>query len=611
MPLSFIEDRERQMPNASPALPDGPALALDRRVIMAFARLTGGFWRGDGSRRAWLITFALIACLSLSIAATLAMNHWNRWFFDALAAKDGATLVRAIGVLGLIVASMAAVGVGIVRSRETLQVRWREWVTRQLIDRWLDRQRFYHLGLTRTEPANPEYRISDDTRWATEILVDCGIGLFLAVIGAATFISILWSVGGSLTVPLGGSSITIPAYMVLAALAYGIVASTLMLRVGRPLIGSVVTKNEAEGHFRFALMRVRDNAESIALSNGAADEKKIAGRLYDTLVGRWLAIVRQHGNLTWITNASGPLKPIFPLLVATPKYLSGELSLGEVMQLAAAFVEVQVAISWVVDNYNRIADWYASARRIVEITDAADAIDQRLAALETVAPRLTLATSADSALHLADLTITDARGAPLVSHVDITARPGEHLVVSAPSGGGKTSLVRAVAGLWPWGMGRIERPADANLLVIPQRPYVPATSLRSALHYPSSPKKVDEARYGACLRRVGLAGLVARLDETVRWDHALSNGELQRLAVARILVQRPDIVILDEALGAIDEASRQDLLQAIADALPRTSVLSFTQNPPPDRAGSRHIDLAAPRPAQSAAATDLRIPVPA
>jgi putative ATP-binding cassette transporter len=611
MPLSFIEDRERQMPNASPALPDGPALALDRRVIMAFARLTGGFWRGDGSRRAWLITFALIACLSLSIAATLAMNHWNRWFFDALAAKDGATLIRAIGVLGLIVASMAAVGVGIVRSRETLQVRWREWVTRQLIDRWLDRQRFYHLGLTRTEPANPEYRISDDTRWATEILVDCGIGLFLAVIGAATFISILWSVGGSLTVPLGGSSITIPAYMVLAALAYGIVASTLMLRVGRPLIGSVVTKNEAEGHFRFALMRVRDNAESIALSNGAADEKRIAGRLYDTLVGRWLAIVRQHGNLTWITNASGPLKPIFPLLVATPKYLSGELSLGEVMQLAAAFVEVQVAISWVVDNYNRIADWYASARRIVEITDAADAIDQRLAAPETVAPRLTLATSADSALRLADLTITDAHGAPLVSHVDITARPGEHLVVSAPSGGGKTSLVRAVAGLWPWGMGRIERPAIANLLVIPQRPYVPATSLRSALHYPSSPKKVDEARYGACLRRVGLAGLVARLDETVRWDHALSNGELQRLAVARILVQRPDIVILDEALGAIDEASRQDLLQAIADALPRTSVLSFTQNPPPDRAGSRHIDLAAPRPAQSAATTDLRIPVPA
>ena len=516
-------------------------MALDRRVLVAFARLSGGFWRGDSSPRAWTITLALVACLSLSIGATLAMNHWNRWFFDALAAKDAATLGRAVLALGLIVAAMAAVGVGIVRSRETLQVRWREWVTRQLIDRWLDRQRFYHLGLTRTEPANPEYRISDDTRWATEILVDCGIGLFLALIGAATFISILWTVGGSLTVPLGASSITIPAYMVLAALAYGVLASTLMLRVGRPLIGSVVTKNEAEGYFRFALMRVRDNAESIALSRGAADEKRIAGGLYDTLVGRWLAIVRQHGNLTWITNASGPLKPIFPLLVATPKYLSGELSLGEVMQLAAAFVEVQVAISWVVDNYNRIADWYASARRIVEITDAAHAIDQRFATPAAVVPRLALTKSTDHALHLRDVTVTDAHGNPLIGHVDLTARPGQHLVVSAPSGGGKTSLVRAIAGLWPWGQGRIERPAG-TLLVIPQRPYVPAVSLRSALHYPSGTVKIAEARYGECLRRVGLPGLASRLNETVRWDHALSNGELQRLAVARILVQRPDIV---------------------------------------------------------------------
>ena len=364
------------MTTATPAQPDAPALALDRRVIVAFARLSGGYWRGRTARPAWIITGALVACLSLSIGATLALNLWNKWFFDALAAKDGATIISAVGVLGVIIAAMAAVGVGIVRSRETLQVRWREWVTRRLIDRWIDRQRFYHLGLTRTEPANPEYRISDDTRWATELLVDCGIGFFLAIISAATFISILWSVGGSLKTTVGGLPVVIPAYMVVAALLYGFVASALMLCVGRPLVGSVVAKNEAEGHFRFALMRIRDNAESIALSRGAADEKRTAGGLYDILVGRWLAIVRQHGNLTWITNASGPFAPIFPLLVATPKYLSGELTFGDVTQLAGAFVQVQVAISWIVDNYNKIADWYASARRIIELTDAADAIDR-------------------------------------------------------------------------------------------------------------------------------------------------------------------------------------------------------------------------------------------
>ena len=570
------------MTTIDPTPIEAPTLTLDRRVIMSFARLSGGFWRGAQSRRAWMITLALVLSLSLSIGATLALNHWNRWFFDALEAKNSAVLGQAILVLGLIVATMAGVGVGIVRSRETLQVRWREWVTRELVDRWIDRQRFYHMGLLRTEPANPEYRISDDTRWATELLVDCGIGLFLAVISASAFIGILWSVGGSLNVDAGGVAFTIPAYMVLAALLYGVIASGLMLRVGRPLVGSVVRKNEAEGHFRFALMRVRDNAESIALSRGAADEKRFANGLYDNNVQRWLAIVRQHGNLTWITNASGPLVPIFPLLVALPKYLSGDLSLGQVMQLAAAFVQVQVAISWIVDNYNKIADWYASARRIIELTDAADAIDTRLAATGAITPRLALSASTSPGLRLNNVSVCDPAGVELVRNVTFAALPGEHVVVSGTSGSGKTSLIRAIAGLWPWGKGTITGLDNAMLFVVPQRPYVPTTTLRNALRYPNGTGVVEDGAYIAALRRAGLSNLQHRLDETVRWDHALSNGEMQRLSIARVLVQRPGIVLLDEALGALEETSRRELMQCIRQDLPETAVVSFTQMPQPD-----------------------------
>lgn len=570
------------MTTIDPTPIEAPTLTLDRRVILSFARLSGGFWRGAQSRRAWMITLALVLSLSLSIGATLALNHWNRWFFDALEAKNSAVLGQAILVLGLIVATMAGVGVGIVRSRETLQVRWREWVTRELIDRWIDRQRFYHMGLLRTEPANPEYRISDDTRWATELLVDCGIGLFLAVISASAFIGILWSVGGSLNVDAGGVAFTIPAYMVLAALLYGVIASGLMLRVGRPLVGSVVRKNEAEGHFRFALMRVRDNAESIALSRGAADEKRFANGLYDNNVQRWLAIVRQHGNLTWITNASGPLVPIFPLLVALPKYLSGDLSLGQVMQLAAAFVQVQVAISWIVDNYNKIADWYASARRIIELTDAADAIDTRLAATGAITPRLTRSAGTSPGLRLNNVSVCDPAGVELVRNVTFAALPGEHVVVSGMSGSGKTSLIRAIAGLWPWGKGTITGLDNAMLFVVPQRPYVPTTTLRNALRYPNGTGVVEDGAYTAALRRAGLANLQHRLDETVRWDHALSNGEMQRLSIARVLVQRPGIVLLDEALGALEETSRRELMQCIRQYLPETAVVSFTQMPQPD-----------------------------
>ena len=570
------------MTTIDPTPTEAPTLTLDRRVIMSFARLSGGFWRGAQSRRAWMITLALVLSLSLSIGATLALNHWNRWFFDALEAKNSAVLGQAILVLGLIVATMAGVGVGIVRSRETLQVRWREWVTRELVDRWIDRQRFYHMGLLRTEPANPEYRISDDTRWATELLVDCGIGLFLAVISASAFIGILWSVGGSLNVDAGGVAFTIPAYMVLAALLYGVIASGLMLRVGRPLVGSVVRKNEAEGHFRFALMRVRDNAESIALSRGAADEKRFANGLYDNNVQRWLAIVRQHGNLTWITNASGPLVPIFPLLVALPKYLSGDLSLGQVMQLAAAFVQVQVAISWIVDNYNKIADWYASARRIIELTDAADAIDTRLAATGAITPRLALSAGTSPGLRLNNVSVCDPAGVELVRNVTFAALPGEHVVVSGTSGSGKTSLIRAIAGLWPWGKGTITGLDNAMLFVVPQRPYVPTTTLRNALRYPNGTGVVEDGAYTAALRRAGLSNLQHRLDETVRWDHALSNGEMQRLSIARVLVQRPGIVLLDEALGALEETSRRELMQCIRQDLPETAVVSFTQMPQPD-----------------------------
>ena len=251
--------------------PDAPGFKLDPRVVGAFGRFAGGYWQGATRLNAWLLTLALAACLILSTAATVALNHWNRWFFDSLEARDVEAITQAVFVFALIIAAMAAIGVGIVLSRETLQVRWRAWLVHQLVDRWLGRQRFYHMNVSGKEPPNPEYRISDDTRWATEPLVDLGIGLLLAVVGAAAFISILWTVGGSITFDAGFTGpITIPAYMVWVALAYGVIASGLMLWVGAPLVGFVGRKNEAEGYFRFAMMRIRDNAESVALMNGAA-----------------------------------------------------------------------------------------------------------------------------------------------------------------------------------------------------------------------------------------------------------------------------------------------------------------------------------------------------
>ena len=568
---------------------ESAGLRLDPAVARAFARFSGGFWHGETARTAWVLTLGLAAFLLLSLAATVALNRWNRWFFDALERKDAETAALAVLVFAAIIVAMAAIGVGIVLTRETLQVRWRAWIVDRLLGTWLARDRYYHLGVTHTEPANPEYRIADDTRWATEPLVDLAIGLFSALTGAAAFISILWSVGGSLDVTIGGMALTIPAYMVLLALAYGGLMSGLMLYVGRPLVSCFARKNEAEGIFRFALMRLRENAESVALLRGAGSEQRAFKSAYDTVVTRWLAIVRQHGRLTWITNSSGPMIPVVPLLFAAPKYFSGQLTLGEVTQLAGAFVLVQMAISWLVDNYNRIAECYASARRVMVLVEASEAVEARLAGLQGSA--IDMATSTDAAVRLSGVSVHDPAGRPLVNSASLSLMPGERVGISGNSSAGKTALVRVIAGLWPWGRGRVEKPRGLITMIMPQKPYMPMGTLRSALLYPFGEKTAGDDRLIEILSGVGLHHLAHRLSEEDRWDQILGTGERQRFAVARALVHAPDVLVVDDGLSSLENSAQKMLLELVAADLPHTAILIFGQRERADGFDQRRLVL--------------------
>jgi len=552
----------------------GAGYRLEPRVAKAFARFSGGFWRGDGARRAWALTIGLFLLLLLSTAATVALNHWNRWFFDSLETRNVEQLSRAVLVFAVIIASMAAVGVGIVFTRETLQVRWREWIVARMLDRWLAAQRFQRLSARGDEPQNPEYRIADDTRWATEPLVDLGIGLVLALVNAGAFIAILWSVGGSYALRLGDATvITIPAYLVLVAIAYGVIASWLMLRVGAALPGCVARRNEAEGHFRFGMMRLRDNADSVALQGGGPGERRILGHTYDRVVQCWLAIVRQHARLTWITNASGPMIPIVPLLFAAPKYISGDLTLGQVTQLAAAFVQVQIAISWLVDHYGKIAEWYASARRVMEIVEACDQLPGEDRANEETASK-NEAERAPSAHALSPLPVWRINGQ--------TISRGQWVQFHGDSNSGKSTLVRQLVGLDTGAADdtpTVAAPAHPSTMVLPQRSYLPPGSLRDILNYPGDPARYPDPELVGVLNRVGLAGLAARLDETPRWDTLLSLGERQRLAAARVLLNKPQAVMIDDALTALDEVAQRAIFQAIRDAVPQVTVLVLSRHP--------------------------------
>jgi len=566
------------MTGSDAASADGATFHLDLKIVRAFARFSAGYWRGNGAARAWALTLGLAAALLLSVGATVALNHWNRWFFDALEQRNAAGIGWAVLVFPLIIGLMAGVGVVIVIARETLQVRWREFLIARLIEGWLTESRFYHLQLTHTQPANPEYRIADDTRWATEPLVDMGIGLVLAVSGAAAFISILWTVGGSYTLALGSGALTIPAYMVVLAIAYGVIMSAAMLWVGKPLVGFVGRKNEAEGDFRFALMRLRDNAESVALMGGAQAERAILRRTFDGVVARWLAIVRQHGVLTWITNSSGPMIPVVPLIFAAPKYLSGELTLGQVTQLAAAFAQVQMAISWIVDNYSRIAEWYASARRVMAMVEACDRIDAWRA---SNGERIEVGRSpAAVGLELRSLKLLDPAGRPLIVDASFAAPPGRATAIAGETSSGKTALVRAIAGLWCTGSGRIEIPPDARMMIVPQQTYLPLGTLAEALAYPDAGASLPAETMRHALESAGLGALADRLDKPGRWDQSLSNGERQRVGIARALLHRPDILILDDALSALDEAGQRGIFEMLRAELPEAAILTLGQSGP-------------------------------
>ena len=376
--------------------------------------------------------------------------------------------------------------------------------------------------------------------------------------------------------------------MVLLAVAYGVIGSLITMWIGRRLVGFVGRKNEAEGDFRFALMRLRDNAESVALMGGEKTERTILARIYGTVVQRWLMIVQQHGRLTWVTNTIGPMTPLVPLLFAAPKYLRGELTLGEVTQLAAAFAQVQMAISWIVDNFSRIADWYASARRVMDMVDSCASIDGRLAAEPH---RIDIVHSPTEGLTLDGVVVNDPTGRPLVARADLTLPPATSLSISGDTSSGKTTLVRAIAGLWPGGHGVIRIGADARIMIAPQQGYVPLTTLREALSYPGEASAHDGDAIRSALAAAGLAHLAEKLDQAGRWDQSLSTGERQRLSIARLLLHRPDVVILDDALTALDDAARGELLGRLRECIPEAAILNVGQSPRAVPGASRSVAL--------------------
>jgi putative ATP-binding cassette transporter len=541
--------------------------------------LSRPYWVSEERGRGLALLAAVIVLNLALVGMTVVLTYWQRAFYNALEQKDAAAFWSLLLLGGeaegtwfpgfcLIAAAYILIAVYQLYLQQALQIRWRRWLTERYLNDWLADRAYYRIALTDRETDNPDQRIADDIRLFVSNTLALGIGLMRSVVTLFSFVFVLWSLSG----PLEVFGIAIPGYMVWVAIIYSVLGTWLAHLIGRPLIGLNFLQQKVEADFRYALMRVRDNAEGVALYGGEADEKRGLSHRFRILMENWWAIMVATKRLTFFTAGFTQVASIFPIVVAAPAYFAGRMPLGGLIQTSSAFGQVQGALSWFVDNYRELTEWRATVERLTRFEEAiaaARASDEGLS--------VTPADDAAVALHAATLAIPGGR--KLVEDASLRLARGEAVLVTGASGSGKSTLFRALAGIWPFGQGEVRVPAGARLLFLPQRPYLPLGTLRRAVSYPLDAASVPDEAIREALNAVNLPALIERLDEEDAWDRRLSGGEQQRLAFARALLVKPDFLFLDEATASLDPAAEEQLYTLLKERLPGTAILSIAHRP--------------------------------
>jgi putative ATP-binding cassette transporter len=520
-------------------------------------------WAGRG-------LLLLVVGLNLGIVyINVLLNKWNNAFYNSLQDKDYGAFVSLLFRFSWLAGLFIIAAVYSIYLNQMLQIRWRRWLTERYLGAWLAGGAYYRMQLTAGETDNPDQRIAEDLRLFVTGALSLGIGGMRAVVTLVSFLAILWGLSGSVTLPIGAGGLTVPGYMVWIAFLYAIAGTWLTNLIGRPLVSLNFEQQRYEADFRFNLVRFRENTEGVALYHGEADELRNFRERFADVVRNWWAIMRRQKRLTWFTAGYSQAAIIFPFVVTAPRYFRGEIPLGGLMQTASAFGQVQDSLSFIVSSYTDIAQWRSVVLRLLGF-ERALARGREEAAVEGVSR----GPGANGELSLDHVDLQLPGGRPLVEGVSLDIRPGDTALISGPTGAGKSTLFRAIAGIWPFGRGKIRLPRDGRILFLPQKPYLPIGTLREVVSYPTPITGIDDAAIRNALQAVGLPQLTAHLDERANWALSLSPGEQQCIAFARALVQKPDWLFLDEATSAVDEETEVRLYSLVRERLPGTTLVS-------------------------------------
>jgi putative ATP-binding cassette transporter len=545
-----------------------------RRLLAALYRLGRIYWASPDAKRGALLLVLAVALELATVYGNFQLAYAEGRIMDALEQKQAAPFFAATGAFLGVMLAFVLVSTYRIYARQALEIRWRRGLTGHFVERWVSGEAFCQARLHGGEVDNPDQRIAEDVREFVASALGLSLSLLSALVTLVSFGGLLWTLSRHFTFDLAGSALRLPGILLWVALGYAVLSTWLTHLVGRRLVPINFDRLRAEADFRYGLVHFRDHCESVALSRGEPLERLGALVRFKSIVENWWQLIRAQRNLTLLTTGVGQTNGLVPLLVAAPAYIAGHLTLGSVAQVRFAYGQVSNALTWFVNAYQEIARWRASIERLATLSETIDATERDLAhaGLRVVA-------SDTPALRLADLQLEAPDGSLLLERANATARPGERVAITGPSGSGKTILLRAVAGIWPFGSGRIEVPPGARVLFVSQQTYLPLGSLRAALSYPSAGDAFPDGRVREALRLLGLGHLEAKLDQVEPWDQELSGSEQQRLAFVRVLLNEPDWVFLDKATSELDESMEKRVYELLAEKLPKSTVISVAHRP--------------------------------
>lgn len=538
--------------------------------------LLKAYWRSEQRLYAYLYFSAILIMTIIMVSLDVVFSYWSNYFYDALQAYDKKAALRLLLVFGVLATLNIIFQVYRYYLSQKFALNWRRWLTNQFIERWLDHRSYYYMENFDKQTDNPDQRIQEDVGLFITNFIGLTMGLISAVTTFFAFIYILWQLSGVLTLSLGVlGPMHIHGYLVWVSVIYAIIGTYLTVKLGFPLVSLNFEQQRREANFRFAAIDLRSHAEHVALYDGEHHQKTILHRLFGSVLQNWLAIILRQKKLLWFTASYGQAGVLLPLLVAVPNYFGKVFKLGGLMQSLRAFTYVQDSLSFIINSYTAIAEWQATGQRLTTFLNHLNEVEERAIQRD----HLQIHEHRANSIIAKNINITTPQDKPLLQQLSTTFEHGHHYLLQGPSGIGKSTFMRVLAGIWPYAAGELTFPEKKTIMFLPQKPYMPIGTLAEAILFPDHIKPESDQKLAEVLRDCHLAALIPRLHEHALWSEQLSPGEQQRIAFARVLLHRPDWVFLDESTSMLDIANEKYLYELLQEKLPHCSIVSVGHRP--------------------------------